>query len=157
MDFLIISLGIILLLVGVAGCFIPAVPGPPLAYVSLLLLQLLKTPPFTITFLVVMAIIVIIVTIIDHFITIIGARTWGGTKAGITGAFIGIVLGLFLWPPFGFIILPFLGALVGELLTGNSSVKAFKAALGTIVGLIVGAILKLTLTIILGWYFFTNL
>jgi len=157
MDFLLIFFGVILLLIGIAGCFIPAVPGPPVAYVSLLLLQLRESPPFTVTFLIMMAIVVVIVAIVDHFIPIVGAKRWGGTKAGMAGAFIGIVLGVFIWPPFGFIILPFLGALAGELLAGNSSNKALKAALGTIIGLIVGTILKLTLTIIIAWYFFVNL
>jgi len=157
MEFLLIFFGIILLLVGIAGCFIPAVPGPPVAYASLLLLQFGDSPPFTVTFLVMMAIAVVIVAIVDHFIPIVGAKRWGGTKAGVAGAFIGIVLGFFIWPPFGFIILPFLGALAGELLAGNSSNRALKAALGTIIGLIVGTILKLTLTIIIAWYFFVNL
>ncbi len=157
MDFLIILFGIILLLVGIAGCFIPAVPGPPVAYVSLLLLQFRDSPPFTTTFLVIMATAVVIVAVIDHFIPIIGAKKWGGTRAGMMGAFIGILLGFFVWPPFGFIILPFLGALTGELIGGNSSRKALNAALGTIVGLIFGTILKLTLTFIIVWYFFANL
>ena len=157
MEILLVSFGIILLLIGIAGCFIPAVPGPPVAYFSLLILQLRNDPPFTLAFLLIMALIVTTVAVIDHFIPIIGARKWGGTKAGMLGAFIGIVLGFFIWPPFGFVILPFLGALLGELVGGNSSKKALKAAMGTIIGLILGTILKLTLTIIIAWYFFVNL
>ncbi|MDZ7606579.1 MAG: DUF456 domain-containing protein [Cyclobacteriaceae bacterium] len=157
MDFLLIFFGIILLIVGIAGCFIPAVPGPPVAFLSLLLLQFRESPPFATTFLIILAIVVVIVAIIDHFIPVIGARKWGGSRAGAVGAFIGILLGFFIWPPFGFIIMPFLGALTGELLGGNSSKTALKAALGTIIGLIVGTILKLTLTIIIAWYFFVNL
>jgi uncharacterized protein YqgC (DUF456 family) len=157
MDFLLIFFGIILLLVGMAGCFIPAVPGPPVAFLSLLLLQFRDSPPFTTTFLMIMAMIVVIVAIVDHFIPVIGVKKWGGTRAGMAGTFIGILLGFFIWPPFGFIIMPFLGALTGELLGGNSSKTALKAAIGTIIGLIVGTMLKLTLTIIIAWYFFINL
>jgi uncharacterized protein len=157
MDFLLIFFGITLLLVGIAGCFIPAVPGPPVAYLSLLLLQFRDSQSFTTTFLIIMAMIVVVVAIVDHFIPVLGAKKWGGTRAGMTGAFIGILLGFFIWPPFGFIIMPFLGALTGELLGGNSSKAALKAALGTIIGLIIGTMLKLTLTIIIAWYFFINL
>lgn len=157
MDFLLIFFGIILLLIGFFGCFLPALPGPPVAYFSLILLQFRSDPPFTTTFLIIMASVVVLIAVADHFVPIIGARKWGGTQAGMTGAFIGIVLGIFMWPPFGFIILPFVGAMVGELLNGNTSANAFKAAFGTIVGLIFGTLLKLTLTVIIAWYFFANL
>jgi len=80
MDVMIITFGIILLLIGIAGCFIPAVPGPPVAYTSLLLLQFGESPPFTITFLVILAIAVLIVALLDHFIPVFGAKTWGGPE-----------------------------------------------------------------------------
>ncbi len=157
MDFLLIFFGIVLLLIGFIGCFLPAVPGPPVAYFSLILLQFREEPPFSMTFLLIMAAVVVVIAIADHFVPIIGARKWGGTRAGMIGAFIGIILGIVMWPPFGFIILPFLGAMAGELLGGNSTANAFKAAVGTIIGLVFGTVLKLTLTVIIAWYFFANL
>jgi len=150
-------LGILFMLLGFIGCFVPVLPGPPLAYISLLLLQIGPTVPFSLKFMILMAIVVAGVTIIDYLIPAAGAKKWGGSKYGMVGALIGVLMGLFILPPFGFIIFPLLGALVGEILNGATTNNAFKAALGTFVGLLLGTVLKFSMTLIIAYYFFSNL
>jgi len=157
MEVFLAIVGVVLILVAVVGCFLPVLPGPPIAYVALLLAQVGPNVPFTMTFMIVMAAIVAVVTLLDYMIPVLGAKQWGGSRYGIIGAMIGVLLGFFILPPLGFLIFPFLGALVGELMQGAKSDKALKSALGTLAGLLFGSILKFSVTLIIGYYFFTNL
>ena len=149
--------GIVFIIVGVVGCFIPAIPGPPLAYVSLLLLQVGPEVPFTLKFMLLMALFVALVSILDYFIPAFGAKKYGGSRYGMIGAMVGVVLGIFVFPPVGFIIFPLLGAFVGEVLNGANSSRAFKAAIGTFAGLLMGTVIKISLTMVIAYYFFANL
>jgi len=150
-------LGILLIIIGLIGCFVPVLPGPPLAFISLLLLQVGPEIPFSWRFIIIIACVVIAVTLIDYLIPAYGAKKWGGSRYGIVGALIGVVVGLFILPPFGFIIFPLLGALVGEILNGANTNKALKAAFGTFIGLLLGTLLKFSVTVIIAYFFFTNL
>ncbi len=157
MEVILIILGVLLIIIGFVGCFVPGIPGPPLAYISLLLLQVGESAPFTVKFLVTMAVIVLGVFALDYLIPAFGAKKFGGSKYGIAGAFAGVIAGLFFFPPFGFIIFPFLGALIGELVYAENTKGAFKAAVGTLAGILFGTVLKFSLTVVLAYYFFTNL
>ena len=95
MEYLWITFGIILILGGILGCFIPAIPGPPLAYVSLLLLQLREEGPFTTKFLIIWASIVLVVTILDYVIPPLATKKLGGSRKGVVGSTLGIIAGLF--------------------------------------------------------------
>ena len=150
-------IGILFIILGLIGCFIPVLPGPPLAYISLLLLQLGPVVPFTFNFMMVMGIIVAIITAIDYFLPALGAKKWGGSRYGIIGALLGVVVGLFIFPPLGFVIFPFIGAIMGEIINGANTNKALKAAFGTLIGLIFVSMLKFSMSLIIAYYFFSNL
>jgi uncharacterized protein YqgC (DUF456 family) len=75
MDILLVIIAVILLLISVAGCVSPLLPGPPLTYISLLLLHFTKAHQFTNKFLIIMAAVAIGVTIIDNIIPILGAKS----------------------------------------------------------------------------------
>src|SRR5210317_1005046 len=130
MEIFYMVLGILFIILGLIGCFVPILPGPPMAYISLLLLQLGPVVPFSFNFMMLLGIIVVIVTLIDYFIPALGAKKWGGSRYGIIGALLGVVAGFFMFPPLGFVIFPFLGAMIGELINGSNTNKAFKAAIG---------------------------
>jgi len=153
MDTFLIIAAFILLIVGVAGCILPFLPGPPLAYGSLILIQLTSIKPFTEEFLVIWAVITLAVVLADYYIPIWGTKKFGGTKAGVWGATIGLLAGLFFFPPFGIIIGPFLGALVGELINNSQDTnKVFRSAFGSFIGFIAGTVMKLGVSIIMGYY-----
>jgi uncharacterized protein YqgC (DUF456 family) len=157
MEVFLAIIGVIMLILGLIGCFLPVLPGPPLAYVSLLLLQIGPDKPFSLKFMLINAGIVIIVTLLDYVVPALGTKKWGGSRYGIMGAILGVVLGIFVFPPFGFLIFPLLGAMIGEILNGAETDKAFKSAFGTLIGLILGTALKLSVTVYIAYYFFTNL
>ena len=154
--FLIIS-GFILLLAGIAGCIFPFLPGPPLAYGSLILLQISKYEPFTEKFLIIWALVTTAVVIADYYIPIWGTKKFGGTKGGVWGATIGLIVGIFFFPPLGLIIGPFLGAFAGEIINKQDSNKAFRSAIGSFVGFVAGTLMKLGITVVMGYYFITAL
>ena len=157
MELFLAIVAVLFIIIGFIGCFVPAIPGPPLAYVALLLLQIGPEVPFTLKFMIIMALFVAAVSILDYLIPAFGAKKWGGSRYGIIGAMAGVVVGVFVFPPFGFIIFPLLGAFAGEVLNGANSNQAFKAALGTFAGLVMGTLIKISLTVIIAFYFFSNL
>lgn len=152
MDIVWIILGSILMLLGLAGCILPLLPGPPLCFGGLLLLQLLKVPPFSASFLITWALIAVVVTALDYVIPLYGTRKFGGSKYGIWGCTIGLIAGLWLGP-LGIILGPFIGAFIGEFIAQQNSGHAFKAALGSFIGFLFGTLLKLIVCIVMIWYF----
>jgi uncharacterized protein len=157
MDWLLIIAGIILLLTGIVGCFLPVIPGPPLAWLALLLLQFTSKAPFTTDFLMLWAFITAAVTLLDYWLPVYGTKKLGGSVWGIRGATIGLLIGLFFFPPFGLIVGPFAGALLAELFAGKSSEMALKSALGSFVGFLAGTAMKLAVSVVMAWYFVINL
>ena len=157
LDIVLILGGVILLIVGFIGCFIPVLPGPPLTYIGLLLLQLSSNPPFSTEFMLFWLFITIVVTVLDYVIPILGTKKLGGSKWGIIGSGVGLVVGIFFFPPFGLIIGPALGAWIGELSTGKSGEVALKAALGSFLGFIAGTFIKLISSLIMSYYFVTGI
>ena len=75
--------GALCLLVGLAGCFLPALPGPPLAYVGMLLLHITDRVQFTVTQLIVWAILVIVVQVLDYLLRS-SAPSMAGVASGET-------------------------------------------------------------------------
>lgn len=152
MDALWLTLGVILMLAGIAGCILPLIPGPPLCFAALLIQQLQDDPPFTTRFLIIWALIALVVTGLDYVIPIYGTKKFGGTKYGMWGCIIGLVAGLWLGPV-GIIVGPFVGALAGELIANRSSEQAMRAALGSFIGFLLGTLLKLIVCFVMVWYF----
>jgi uncharacterized protein YqgC (DUF456 family) len=141
----------IVMLAGIAGSFLPVLPGPPLSYAALWIMQLRSEPPFTVQFLLVFLAITVGVTILDYVIPVYGTKKFGGSKYGVWGSTIGLVVGMF-FPPVGLIVGPFLGALAGELLGNTKAEHALRAAVGSFIGFLFGTLLKLITCIIMGYY-----
>ena len=157
MDILLIIIGVILILIGIIGCIIPGIPGPPIAYIALLIQNLKDENPFTTKFLVIWLIITISVTVLDYLVPAIGTKKFGGTKRGVWGSIIGLFIGIFFFPPVGLIVGPFLGAFIGELTGGKETDIALKAGFGSFIGFLFGVTLKLVITALLAYYFFESL
>jgi len=140
---LIVIICIILLLLAIFGCFLPVFPGPPLAYIALLILSTFTDYKCSDDFLWKWAGVVVLVTIADFWLQIFGVKKFGGTKKAINGAMIGLLIGIFA-PPLGFIVGPFLGAMIGAYLEEKDNfIKVIKIASGALIGFIGGLILKL--------------
>lgn len=153
MDILFITIGILFIFLGIIGCILPILPGPPIGYIGLVFLQFTDATPFSTNFMILWAIIALGVTALDYIVPIWGTKKYGGSKYGTWGSMIGLVLGLFV-PPIGIIIGPFVGALVGELILGRSSNEAIRSGKGALMGFLLGTGLKLIVSSIIAFYFF---
>ncbi|MCJ7657369.1 MAG: DUF456 domain-containing protein [Candidatus Atribacteria bacterium] len=158
MEFVLILIGIICIIIGIIGCIFPAIPGPPLGYAALILLQLAKEEPvFSKSFLVRFAILTVIVSLMDYFLPLLGAKLYGTSKYGIWGAIIGMITGIIFFPPFGMILGVFIGAILGELIAGKENSMALKAGMVTFIGSIIALFIRLSLSLVMAFYFFIYL
>ncbi len=152
MDIVLIIIGAFLMLIGLIGCILPVIPGPPISYVGILLLHFTEKYSFSDKFLVIWFLLTVAVTVLDYVVPVYGTKKFGGTKKGVWGSTIGLVLGLF-FAPLGIIIGPFLGAYIGELIAHNDSQKALRSAIGSFMGLIAGTVMKLAVSGIMLFHF----
>ena len=143
MDYFLLIMAVLCLLTGLAGSILPALPGPPISWVALLLLKFSRFgAEVTWIWVAIFAGVVILVTVLDYVVPVWGAKKFGGTKAGVWGTVIGLIAGMLILP-WGIILGPFLGALIGELIAGNSGGHSLKAAFGAFIGFLFGVGLKL--------------
>ena len=157
MDILLTSLGIIFLAAGFIGCILPGLPGPPISYVALLLLHFTRYVQINENTLLVGGVITVLVTILDNVVPIWGAKKFGGTKRGVWGSIIGLLVGMLFFPPFGIIVGPFAGAVLGELSGGSDNRTALKAGIGAFVGFLTGTVAKLAVSGWIAWIFFSQM
>jgi len=138
-------LAFILVLVGLAGLLLPAIPGAPLLFLGLLVAAWTENFMYagvrTLAFLAVLALLTYGV---DLWATLFGAKRFGASRRAIIGAVIGSIVGVFLGFS-GVIFGPFIGAVTGELLAQRSVQQAARAGIGATIGLVLGAALKLAL------------
>ena len=127
LDIILIILGVLCLITGLMGCILPFLPGPPVAYLGLVLLHFTDKVQYTTTQLIVWLLIVLVVQVLDYFTPMLG----------IIGTLIGL---LFL--PWGVIFGPFLGAVIGELLGNKEFSQALRSGVGSLIGFLLGTFLK---------------
>lgn len=147
---MLILAGALLVVVGVVGCILPVLPGPPLSVVGLLLLwwaRAWQADSFGVLEVVVLGVLAIGVTILDLVLPVWGAKRYGASKAGLWGSVLGMLAGMVFFPPFGMLAGAFVGALAGEFLVGKREREAAKAAWGVFVGTMAGVGLKLAVAI----------
>ncbi|GEC78515.1 DUF456 domain-containing protein [Flavobacterium aquatile] len=145
MDVILVVLGLICSILGLLGSFLPALPGAPLSWIGLLLLYLTDYVENNYWVLGITLLLTIIVSILDYTIPAQGTKKFGGTKYGVWGTNIGLIVGLF-FPPIGFIIGLFVGAFIGELIYNFQDKKgALKAAFGAFLGFLVSSFMKFML------------
>lgn len=151
---ILLILGSILLIIGLVGCFVPGIAGPPLSFMALIFLSIAKKwEPFSPNFLILMAALTIIVTGLDYIIPAAGAKKYGASKFGFWGAIIGMLIGIVCFPPFGMIVGAFLGAFFGEMLIGKRSSDALIAGWGVFMGVMLATLLKFVVSGVMTFYF----
>ena len=149
MEYFLLILGFILMLVGIIGSILPALPGPPISWVGILMLYLCEGISINYWVLGFTLLIAVIIGILDYIIPAKGTKYFGGSKYGIWGTNIGLVVGIFAPIPFGFLIGPFVGALVGELIYNSQEKgRAFKAATGSFIGFLAGTFMKVLVSLL---------
>lgn len=156
MNVLLIILAVILMLLGIAGSVIPALPGPPLSWVGLLLLHFSSAAQYSVSFLIITAVVAAVITVMDFVFPSLSTKKHGGSKAGIWGCNIGLVVSI-IGLPFGpqgllgIIFWPFVGALAGEFVSGKNK-AALRAAWGAFLGFLTGTGLKLAYCLVIAFF-----
>lgn len=148
-------IAVIIALVGIVGCFLPVIPGPPVSWGALLLLYFFGNGEMSLQFLLIWLGITIVVTILDYTVPAQFTRLSGGSKAAGRGSMVGLLAGLIFFPPWGMIVGAFLGALVAEVLINRTAIAdSIKPALGSFLGFLCGTFLKLVASALMFWYLF---
>jgi uncharacterized protein YqgC (DUF456 family) len=134
-----------LILLGLAGTVLPALPGLPLVFAGMLLAAWVdgfqRISGWTVGLL---AVLTLISVAVDVAATALGAKRVGAGKGAMFGAALGTLVGAFFAIP-GLILGPFLGAMIAELIRGRELAHASRIGFGTWIGLAVGTALKLAL------------
>lgn len=158
------ALAIILVLVGIAGTILPALPGLPLVFAGMLLAAWAGGfGQIGVATIIVLGVLTLVSLLIDFWATAVGAKRVGASRKAVVGAIVGTFAGIF-FGPVGLFVGPFAGALVGELLHGGrfnagGIGNATRIGFGTWLGIVFGVVLKLTLAFAmlglfaLAWFF----
>lgn len=143
----------VLLLVGFLGTFVPVLPGAPLAWFGLLAAFFSEYNDISVLCLIITAVIAVVVSVADNIFPVTMTKRFGGSKYAATGATVGLVVGFFTGP-WGIILGPFFGALIGELINKKGrSEGVFKSALGAFMGFLLGTGLKMITVLGFIWVF----
>ena len=154
MTLLLVVAGALLQLVGLVGCILPVLPGPPLNWLGLLLVWLAREgEPFSGMFLAVWAAVALGVTVLDYIVPAWGARRAGASRHGVVGSVVGMVVGIVWFPPFGMLVGALVGAILGEMIAGRATGASLKAGAGVFLGTTLGILLKLTASAVMTYYF----
>ena len=146
MDIFLLILGFVFVLLGIIGSFLPILPGPLTSWIGLLFLYMTNIIPIDYTFLGITLGIAILIWILDYFIPAFGTKRFGGTKYGVYGTTIGLLLGLISPLPFGMLIGAFFGAFLGELIYNSKDTnRALKASMGAFIGFLASATIKFSI------------
>jgi uncharacterized protein YqgC (DUF456 family) len=161
MEYLLLILSLIFIILGYVGSFVPGLSGPPLAWVSILLLYFINNIQLPLWVLVVTGVIAGLSLILEWIIPAYGTKIFKGSKYGIRGSYIGMIIGIIAPIPFGFLIGPFVGAYVGELyMDYKDQGRALKAAFGTFIGFLLAILMNFALVslmlLVWGYYVFST-
>ena len=142
-------IAIALMLVGVAGVILPALPGVLLMFIIALAFAFFDNfGHITYINLIVLGAISLLSIAIDYFSGLFGGKYFGATKRGFIGGIIGTIVGTLFFAPFGTIIGLFFGILIAELAYDGDNKKATKAAIGGFLGTAVGVLINLFLALL---------
>ena len=134
---------IVLIVLGFIGIIAPALPGPAFVYLGIVLMAWAHGfERIGFGFLVATGVLTALVLLVDFAAGAVGAKRFGGSAWGVGGAVVGVVVGLFVFPPFGMILGPLIGAIVGELIAGKTTGEAARAGWGSFLGFLGGTLVK---------------
>ena len=154
MNTVLIILAFVCLLVGVVAVFTPVPPAVPTAWLGLLLARLSTLAPISNSTLVWSAVVGVLLMVLDYVVPLLTTRQFGGTKWGVWGCTIGLlvaVVGLPVGPTglVGVFFWPFAGAFIGEILKQHELRPALKAAFGSFLGIMTGSLAKVVYALVL--------
>jgi len=153
MEIVLVLLASLFIILGIVGSFLPVLPGPITSWLGLLIIYLTDAIPLNTSFLIITFTVALVVWVLDYIIPAIGTKRFGGSKFGVIGTSLGLIIGLLAPIPGGIIIGPFVGAFIGELIFQNNSTRALKAAFGSFIGFLTSTFIKFIVAVVyLGFF-----
>ncbi|KIL44413.1 DUF456 domain-containing protein [Jeotgalibacillus soli] len=155
MDFLYWTAIIVVLIIAFIGLVYPIIPSVLFIIAGFLLYGLFYSfEPFNWLFWTVQFLFVALLFGADYVSNLVGVKRFGGSKAGVWGSTIGLLIGPFIIPIAGIILGPFIGAVFGELLVNRTDPKqAVKIGFGSLIGFISSIITKGVIQLVMIGYF----
>jgi hypothetical protein len=151
-----LSITLLVMLAGLAGSLVPALPGPPLVLIAALGHRLWFGEHSASGLVLICLVGMTVASLaLDYFASMYGAKRFGATWRGVLGAFVGGLIGLFFSLP-GIILGPFLGAMIFELMGGYAINKASRAGLGATIGVLAGVAGKCIISVVMIVLFTVN-
>lgn len=157
MDILLWIIVILLFILSFAGLIFPAVPSVLAVWGGFLIYHFFINPSeLTWIFWVSMGILTILLLLADFLAGSIAVSQFGGSKLGERTATIAVIIGTFVYPPFGILVLPFVAVLIVENWKQDTFSAAMRAAVGTLIGFLSGRIAEGIIQLaMIGWFFLT--
>lgn len=142
-------------IIGFIGLIYPVIPSVLFIMAGFILYGVFYSfDPFNWLFWTIQSLFVVLLFIADYVSNIIGVKKYGGSKAGVWGSTIGLLVGPFVIPVLGIIIGPFLGAIIAELIVHKKDlVTAVKIGFGSVIGFISSVLTKSMIQIVMIGYF----
>jgi uncharacterized protein YqgC (DUF456 family) len=139
----------VIVIAGLVGTVLPAMPGIPMIFAGLLLLAWSTGfEPVGWGTLGVLGALTAVSVLIDFLASAFGAKRLGASPRAFWGATIGAIVGIFFGLP-GIILGPFIGAVVAELSAGQGAMQAGRSGYGTWIGIILGTAAKLAIAFLM--------
>lgn len=146
MEIILLVVAGLFMVLGILGSFLPVLPGVPLSWIGLLLFYLIPGVGMNYLFLAITLAVAILFYILNLIIPAMGTKKFGGSRKGMIGATVGLIIGIFAPFPFAILICPFIGAFIGEILNKSNSRTAGKAAFGSFLGLLASSFMEFIVT-----------
>jgi uncharacterized protein YqgC (DUF456 family) len=150
MDVVLCILAVMCALVGIVGSIVPALPGPPVAYLGLVLMAFVGGNSYSWVAFVVYGVLLIAVQVADFYLPIKITQKFGGSPYAQRGSLVGVFVGMFLLFPVGLILWPFVGAIIGERMWDKSASTehVLKVGSGAFLAFILGTGAKIIFSIV---------
>lgn len=141
--------GALLILAGLAGIILPAIPGVPLMFAGMLVVAWAEGfAHIGPGMLVILGLLMALSVVVDFVANLLGAQRAGASKLALLGAAIGTLVGFFFGIP-GIVFGPFIGAVLGELAHSRHGSTAAKVGVGTWIGLLLGTVAKIAIAFVM--------
>lgn len=146
----VLALAIGLMLLGLVGTMVPALPGVPIIFLAILGYGWYEGfHQVSGHYLALMGALALLSVAVDYGAGFLGSRSLGATRLGSVGAAIGGIVLTILWGPVGIIVGPWIGAFTGEILAGKNLVEAARAGWGALIGILSGTLANLIISLIM--------
>ncbi len=158
MEIIVAVLAVIFGVVGIFGSFLPALPGPPISWIGLLMMYLWggvngNGEPMSLTLLLVMLGVTVLVMIVDYIVPLWFTKLTGGSKYAGWGSMVGLVAGLILPLPVGMILASVIGAFLAEFIFARkNAAESLKSSIGAFLGFLFGSGIKIIACAVMLYY-----